>query len=264
MIVTDQLARRFEMAEAADAAGCAEAAYKVDAECQAATRAVAGGYLAFCGCSSPLTHAIGAGMHGPVTLEEIQEIEAFFKQRNAPVAIDVCPHAHPTLREGLYGRGYQLNEFNNVLFRPVSNASSYTAPSYLKVTETADGVLYADTLTRGFFGRADVTAEEQRLGSLLFHMACAKTYLCYVGERVAGACAVSIRNGIANCFGDATLPEFRGRGAHPAMIEARLQAAAAAGCEFVIATTQPGSLSQRNYQRAGFAVAYSKITLIRE
>jgi ribosomal protein S9 len=42
-----------------------------------------------------------------------------------------------------------------------------------------------------------------------------------------------------------------------------MQAGAEAGCEFAVIVTQGGTTSQRNAERLGFAVAYSKATLVR-
>ena len=37
-----------------------------------------------------------------------------------------------------------------------------------------------------------------------------------------------------------------------------------AGCEYAVVVTQGGSASQRNCERLGFRVAYSKVTVIRK
>jgi hypothetical protein len=46
-----------------------------------------------------------------------------------------------------------------------------------------------------------------------------------------------------------------------ALIAARLRDAAAAGCELAVVTTQPGSTSQANVQRSGFALAYVRAVM---
>jgi hypothetical protein len=40
--------------------------------------------------------------------------------------------------------------------------------------------------------------------------------------------------------------------------------AAEAGCEYAVVVTQGGTASQRNCERLGFCVAYSKVTVIKE
>ena len=260
MIVSNDLARRLEAAEAIDAAGCADAACKVVPECGAVVRAAAGGVLTFCGETSPLTHAIGLGMHGPVTEAELDEIEEFFQSRGAAAVIDVCPHADPSFPELLSGRGYRISELNNVLVRQAGCVTA--AAAEVDIQQAHDAELFAQTVIRGFFGRNEILEEEMRLGRMLFHMPCSTPLLAFVGGRPAGAAALSIRNGIASFYGDAVLTDFRNRGVHSALISHRLNASAAAGCEIATAVTVPGSASQTHYQKLGFEVAYTKITMV--
>jgi hypothetical protein len=39
--------------------------------------------------------------------------------------------------------------------------------------------------------------------------------------------------------------------------------AARAGCDLATADTEPGSASQRNYEKCGFRLAYTKVTLLK-
>ena len=65
-------------------------------------------------------------------------------------------------------------------------------------------------------------------------------------------------------FGTATLPAFRNRGVQSALIERGLHEAALAGCEYAVVSTQPASGSQRNMERRGFRLAYTKLVMMRE
>ena len=49
-----------------------------------------------------------------------------------------------------------------------------------------------------------------------------------------------------------------------ALIALRLHEAAKAGCEYAVVSTNPGSGSQRNMERRGFRVAYTKLVMTRE
>jgi ribosomal protein S18 acetylase RimI-like enzyme len=71
-------------------------------------------------------------------------------------------------------------------------------------------------------------------------------------------------HGIFAVCGAGTAVEFRRRGLQTALLHARLAAAAQAGCEYAVVVTQGGSASQRNCERIGFRVAYSKVTVIKE
>src|SRR5437763_1393544 len=99
------LARRIEAAEAAIARGCT-AGYP-----ETAALELAGGRAIFAGADSPLTNAIGLGLHGPVSGAEISVLEGFFQRRGARVVIDLCPLADPGLIQSLSERGYRATEF---------------------------------------------------------------------------------------------------------------------------------------------------------
>jgi GNAT superfamily N-acetyltransferase len=232
----------------------------------ASVQACAGGYLIYCGAESPLTHALGLGMHGPVSLAEIDEVERFFRRRGAPATIDVSAHADPSLREALSTRGYHVVEISNVLVRGVSAAlADYQPPDGITIrkADPEEYHLYARTVMTGFFSRSDVNDAELRIGYTMFHMPCTTPLLTFHYGNVAGGCALSVRNRVASLFGDATLPGYRSKGLHAAAIAHRLAIAAREGCDLATAGTQPGSQSQRNYQRLGFEVAYSKVTMMR-
>jgi len=64
--------------------------------------------------------------------------------------------------------------------------------------------------------------------------------------------------------GAGTLVGFRGRGLQTALLRARMAAAVEAGCEYAVVVTQGGTTSQRNAERLGFRVAYSKVTVIKK
>ena len=64
--------------------------------------------------------------------------------------------------------------------------------------------------------------------------------------------------------GAGTLAEFRGRGLQTALLRARMAAAVEAGCEYAVVVTNGGTTSQRNAERLGFRVAYSKATVIKQ
>ncbi len=123
MLVTQALAQRLEITEAADGAACAEAEWLLTPHSPAAVKPVAGGFLLFLGAHSPLTHALAIGMHGPVSEADLDEIEHFYRSRDSWITIDLCPLADATLRDLLVRRGYRLNEFANVMGKHPMNPS---------------------------------------------------------------------------------------------------------------------------------------------
>ena len=59
--------------------------------------------------------------------------------------------------------------------------------------------------------------------------------------------------------GAATIPRWRGRGGQRALLEARLRFAVEQGADLAIMAAAPGSSSQRNAERQGFRIAYTRI-----
>jgi len=64
--------------------------------------------------------------------------------------------------------------------------------------------------------------------------------------------------------GAATVPELRRRGLQNALLQARLRYAWERGCELSMMVTEAGSNSQRNAERQGFRIAYTRIKWRRE
>jgi len=248
------LARRLEAAEAANARGCSPLE-------GAAVLEVAGGCAIFAGAESPLTQAVGIGLHGPVRCADLDAIESFLRNRGARVSVDLCPLADAGLLEALAGRGYRAMEFNNVLLKPLAGAGMVFTPRVRRAV-AGEGDLWSHTVGRGFFEQAELTTQEMDVGRAVFAMPEALCYLASMenGEAAAGA-AATMRGGLATLFADSTVEAHRRKGLQRELIAARLNEALARGCDLATASTQPGSGSQRNYERMGFTVVYTKVTL---
>jgi hypothetical protein len=92
----------------------------------------------------------------------------------------------------------------------------------------------------------------------------ATLYMAKVDGAVAGGGAIFVRDGIAGLFGASTLMEFRRRGVQRELIRVRMEAARRAGCEIALTFARPGSISERNLLRTGFAVGYTRTKFTRE
>lgn len=248
------LCKWLEAAEAANGRAMVEATPGAEA------LAVLGGCAVFAGAGNPLTHTLGAGMDpASASAAEFDRMEQFYFDRGSDSLIDLCPLADPAVIEQITLRGYQVIEFNNIMARPLLNYDArYQSPPALEVRliEPAESPLWRHTVARGFTG-LDTPPEE---------MISMMSTICDFGQAflaVGGGAAMSIRNGVALLYGDATVPEGRGKGVQSALIRARLASAAKTGAEFAMAAVLPGSGSQRNYERAGFQLVYMRVNLRR-
>ena len=248
MFLDATLARRIEWGESLNAAG-------VGASIQ-----VCGGYATFAGAGSPLTHAIGLGMNGPVTAAEFDRMEEFFRTRGVGVNLDLCPHADFSLIELLGARGYRIVECNNVLAGPIAGAFD----ARVRMADRSEESLWTRTMLDGFFSTRPHSEIELDLGRRLLGLEAATAWFGMLDGKPASAGAMNVRGKLALLFADSTLESARCHGLHLAVIRARLRHAASFGCDLATASTAPGSASQRNYERAGFRVVYTKLNMQRD
>ena len=247
------LARLLELTEAHDTIETARAAGAEAIWC-------AGGVAAIFGATSPLTQVVGAGMQGPVSNAEVEQLEAFFRAHGTDILLDLCPYADFTLWELVRDRGYRFLEFKNVLVREIGeqgNLLPLPPGMEVRMIRPDEKELFGLTVSRGFFGRDDLNEEELKIAGIVashFH-----GFMAFVGGEPAGCGSVSIQNEVASLVGDGTLVRYRCQGVQNALVQARLRYAASQGAKLATATVFPGSGSQRNYERNGFQVAYTKI-----
>jgi len=254
------LAQEIEMTEAEAAVACAEK-MQGSAAGGAAVEAVAGGYAIYCGANSPITQAVGLGLHGPVSKEEFGRLEEFYFSRNEPARVETCPLADGSLVEHYRERGYYVSEFSNVLVRPVEKASCAAIPAEIEIARVTDGEIDLWTLTvaQGFAEHFPVTQELLDVMRLFASGKNAECYLARMEGKVAGGATLAARGRIAGLFGASTLPAFRKRGVQTALLETRMARAAELGCELAMSLAQPGSASQRNITRRGFQTLYTRV-----
>jgi GNAT superfamily N-acetyltransferase len=206
-------------------------------------------------------------MHGPVSADEMARAEQFFHTRGAMARIDLCPLADPSLVTWLNAQGYQLAAFKNVWVLTISDGDVFPPPPESLTVRLVDGSqekdLWVRTVSQGFTGQETLAPEDLVIARPSFHMSTATPFLAWLDGEPAGGATMATYQGLAAFFSASTRPAFRGRGVQTALLHARLEAAAAMGCDLVTVQTTPGSSSQRNVERLGFRLAYTKPTLVR-
>lgn len=259
-----KLAQRLERAEAISSARFVDARIRVSPHSGAAWKAFGGTYAMFDGPDSPVTQTFGLGLgESPLTPAALDEIEEFFRARGAAANHEVSPLAGVDTFALLASRGYMPVEFTSVLYRPAPGeiASSAFKGAEVDVRTISEGEagLWARVSAEGW---SDVAPELfdfiLDLGSVVARKQDSPSWLAFLkGEPVAAA-ALSICDSVAHLAGASTIPKARGNGAQFALLKARLQYAAAKGCELALMGAAPGSASQRNAERHGFRLAYTR------
>ena len=261
------LARRLEAMEAFACVDTARAAVRLHPEIESAAQMIAGGWAVFTGVGSPISEARGLGMSAPVTEFDMNELEEFYRSRGDSDRIEVCPLADASLHQLLAARGYRLLEFSNMLALPLdSTRNPVPAPRGISTrrAEPSESRLWSETVAHCFAEYVPVTQELLDIIGCWTRSSIGSCYFGLVDGEVAGGGTVAIHDGVALLGGAGTSPRFRNRGLQQALIQARLAHAAQAGCDLAMTVTLPGSVSQRNCERHGFRLAYTRAKFIRE
>jgi hypothetical protein len=265
LLATAALARRVDRAEIdfcalASTCGPRGAADSLDA---------GGGRALYAGPGSPFNKVLGLGLGGTARDADLDAIAAFYRDRGAPVQIELCPLAEPGLALRLSARGYVVQAFENELgcALPVHTPAAPAGVRIERTTADQDD-LWVEVVAQGFAVAEGETAEPAAdavapLAGVMrqfTHPALAR-YLALIDGEPAGGAAAWASGGILGIFGTATVPRFRGRGVQVATA-ARAIADAGSAVDFAIATTAPGSISQRNFERLGFQVLYTRTIFV--
>jgi ribosomal protein S18 acetylase RimI-like enzyme len=266
--VDKALARRFEACEEMPQVLYARVFQKTRTEIGAAEEEICGGHMIFAGLGSPIGRATGLGLDRALTAEDLNRVEQFYGSRNAPAQVDLCPLHDPGVFEMFKERGYGIAELNNVLYRrldPKEDLPVAPAGCEIRRGRPEEARELGGIVERAFFPDGAPEAFKDLL-TPLYRMDGALTFAARIkGETVAcGAGLVIPQHRVFAVCGAGTAAEFRGRGLQTALLRVRLAAAAEAGCEYAVVVTQGGTASQRNCERLGFCVAYSKVTVIKE
>jgi hypothetical protein len=265
------LARRLERAEAKSCASFVEARARLWPALGAGWIEVAGAYAMFDGIGSPATQTFGLGMFETPTADHLGQLEAFFDRRGAETHHEVSPLADPALVPLLNERGYQPFEFTSVMYRPIADRAGLEActtgsevaqaekPAVrLLGDDEHDHELYARVAAEGWrdLGYADFMMEIGRVSANTDGL---RLFVAESGGTAIAAGAIHLRDGVAHLAGASTIPEGRRRGAQLALLDERLRFAAANGCDIALMGAAPGSGSQRNAERHGFRIAYTRV-----
>jgi GNAT superfamily N-acetyltransferase len=232
-----------------------------------------GGGRGVCGQpGSPMNKVLGLGLGVTVTDEDLDALEEFYDERETPIQIELCPLVPVELVEKLQNRGYVLKGFENelgcALPRPLPVTDLHVevltgdddVEAFLRAT--VEGFAVPDTAPHPADGPApDVMDTIGRAMRQFIHPDIVR-YLVRIDGEPAGAAASVITNGVLGVFGTGTRPAYRRRGVQSALVAKALECATGRA-DLAIATTEPGSISQRTFERFGFQVLYTRAILLR-
>ena len=214
----------------------------------------------FDGIDAPTTQSFGLGIFKELTATALSEIESFFFDRGAQAVHEVSPLAGVAALDLLCASGYKPVEISNVMYRPVERpAAGQRGHITVRATVPEEAQLWTEISTRGWtYERPELSDFLSQMGTICSAREESPCFLAELDGKPGAAGVLSIHDGVALFGGAATVPEMRGRGLQGALLEERLRYAFDHSCDLAMMVAEAGSNSQRNAERQGFRIAYTR------
>jgi GNAT superfamily N-acetyltransferase len=211
----------------------------------------------------------GFGAGAPITADVLEQVCGFYRDQGVPQgSLAIAP---PLLPPDWASTAAQLNLTEGSRFVKLGCDTELSAADGIAALDPGLRVGLAEPhqanewatvmmTTFGFTASAMTDMAASCVGKPNW-----RQYAVRDGERIIAVGSIFMNGECANMFGGATLPEERGRGAQSALLTARIRAARAAGCRWLVAETEaegPGdhNTSLHNMLRAGFEPLYERVT----
>ena len=129
----------------------------------------------------------------------------------------------------------------------------------MRPIEKHEGDLWARTTARGWSEFPELNAFLQELAPISTERQDSVSFLAELDSKPIATGVLCVGGGVALLGGACTVPEARKQGAQSALLARRFQYAVDDGCDIAMVCALPGSASQRNAERNGFRIAYTRI-----
>jgi GNAT superfamily N-acetyltransferase len=191
----------------------------------------------------------------PKDADWVGEIVARYRRLGIRPWFELAPHpGFDRLASELSEAGAAQTGFFTALYGEPEPAGEPSANVVVHAVDPGEAAGAARLLLEGL----GAPAEAFDSGAASLVATGARFYLAELDGQPAAAGALFVTGNVGCLASAATLPAFRGRGAQSALIRVRVDDAHAAGCDLVATVAAFGSTSQRNLERAGLRIAYTK------
>ncbi len=262
ILADHSLSSRLERAEGLTNADFVEARARLMPESRAKWISVAGAMAMFDGVNSPCTQTFGLGLTQMPSAEDFLAIENFFRARGAAIVHEVSPLGDKALLPMLSDRGYRPLELSNVMFLPLgmqgTTADARNDSVRVRQIREDEHELWARTSAEGWSQTPEFADLIFDMGRVVAGAAGNTSFLAELEGQAVAAGTLAIHDGVAIFAGASTVPAWRRRGAQQALLQTRFKYAIEKGCDLAMMVAEPGSSSQRNAERQGFRIAYTR------
>jgi GNAT superfamily N-acetyltransferase len=192
----------------------------------------------------------------------LDEILELFNSHHLSFRFEIMPgNLNSSLASRLHRLRFCQMGFNTAVYGLPSLIPEAASNEHIRVREVQPNEvdLFLDVYQHGF-GLPRLNPKEREAVLSWLRRAKSNLYLCisHIDDRPAGVGVLYMENGIGLLADAATLPEFRGKGCHTALIHHRIRQAEKQDCDLLTSFVEFGSTSHLNLERAGLRVAYTK------
>ncbi|WP_062433605.1 hypothetical protein [Herbidospora daliensis] len=206
--------------------------------------------------------ALGFGFEEPVTAELVDRILDFYRGEGSPGAtLQIAPSVLPPDWDDIRTE-HQLREGGRIvkLWCPIDDFTPGTTDLRVGPVTSEDAREWASVVLGGFGMPEKGIAEMLTAG---VDDPDTRPFAAWDGDRMVAGANLFIHGELGSLNSGSTLPEYRNRGAQSALIAIRAEAAAKAGCRWLVAETgQPATgevnPSLNNMIRAGLRPLYTR------
>jgi ribosomal protein S18 acetylase RimI-like enzyme len=192
----------------------------------------------------------------PDDADHVPELAARYREHGVRGWLELAPcERFEQLANALTAVGAGQIGYHTVLH---GAASERPLPGVVEIESAPDPQVFADVLLRGHGVPEGARVRDRASVARWGELETWRLDLARIDGEPAGAALLSLEDDIGYLANASTLPEYRRRGVQTVLIARRIEDAAAAGCDTVCSGAAFGSSSQRNLQRAGLQVAYTK------
>jgi GNAT superfamily N-acetyltransferase len=198
----------------------------------------------------------------PSSESDLNEIIGLFAGSKLNFRFEIMPgNLNSSLASRLYKLGFCQMSFNTAVYGQPPFAGKGLSNEQIKVREVQPNEIdmFLNLYQDGF---ELPRLNEKEKDAVLAWLKRAKSslYLCIasIDDTPAGVGILYTENGVGLLADAATLPDFRGKGCHTAMIHHRIAQAEERNCDLLTSFVEFGSTSHLNLERAGLRVAYTK------
>jgi GNAT superfamily N-acetyltransferase len=256
------LSRRLERAEGHACVQFAKARRRLFPDSGAEWIECAGAYAVFDRIDSPATQTFGLGIFEELTAASLDVIERFFLEHGAPVLHEVSPLAGAGALGLLCARQYRPIEISSVMYRAVEKPADENGGGNIlaRVAGPEEAQLWATVSARAWsHEHPELLDFVLQTGAISAAREQSPRFLAELEGQLGAAASLCIHNGVALFAGAATIPQMRRRGLQAALLQARMRYAFDHGCDIAMMVAEAGGDSQRNAERKGFRVAYTRM-----